>query len=105
MSARDELEAVVWRRLRRYTTCARADDVVAILDAADLYAHSEHSITTERRTELAVAVGATVHWQHPHRPFRTAACHGRHTSAAVNPDRAKVTCGSCMQSRIWQEAS
>ena len=106
MSARDELEAAVWQRLRRYkahvTPREMTADVDAILAAAGRYAQDERD-ATEHRAELARAIGVDVHWQHPERVQHQTACSSR--KAATTAIRDAVTCRRCMATNIWKAAA
>ena len=110
MSAIEELEATAWHALAKALSlpaspAQQAALVDGILAAAERYALARYGITADRRAELAAAVGVIVHWQNPGCATGRAACHGKPTSAAVTPLRAKVTCGSCMNTRKWKEAA
>ena len=111
MSARAELEAAIWRSLTKYkditrpASSARADTAftVAVAAAADRYAQDEYGRGAERRAELANAISVAVHWQHPHRSDREAACSAAKT--ATTSVRSAVTCPRCMRSRVWKETT
>ena len=46
-----------------------------------------------------------IHWQRPASHPGTAACHGKHTTAAVTTSRWLVSCGACKESRAWKAAA
>jgi hypothetical protein len=106
VSARDELEAAIWRRLRRYKLHATAReltaDVDAIIQAAHRYAQADWA-AAERRTDLALALAVEVHWQHPGRAQHKTACSA--TKTATTPIRSAVTCRACMATGIWKAAA
>lgn len=86
---RDELESLLWHHMPRAASAA----VDVILAAADAYASAPPA---------AVPL-PVIHWQKPgERRLVVAACHGRRTTAQVTTNPARVTCGTCRESRAWQ---
>lgn len=100
----DDLEALIWQTLTRYTRRSAPGDVAVILRGAETYAAAQGGITAERRAALAGAQ-STVHWQRPGAAPRTAACHGRRTRARVSACPGQVTCGTCREGGSWQAAA